>query len=84
MKFGRFKCSFTVCSFAVVFFVFTPFISNKSFIYLFFLIFSSQVPNEDEMIGYTHNSNTQGDSNTNQSESTTSDDTITDRQQQVK
>jgi hypothetical protein len=56
---------------------------NHLFIY-FFLIFSSQVPNEDEMIGYTHNSNTQGDSNTNQSESTTSDDTITDRQQQVK
>ncbi len=46
-----------------------------------FLIFSSQVPNENEMFEIMQNSNTQGSNNTNQSESTISDDTITDRQQ---
>jgi hypothetical protein len=39
------------------------------------------VPNENEMFEIMQNSNTQGSNNTNQSESTISDDTITDRQQ---
>ena len=46
-----------------------------------FLIFSSQAPNENEMFEIMQNSNTQGSNNTNQSESTIADDTLTDRQQ---
>jgi len=47
-------------------------------------MFSSQAPNENEMLEYMHNSNNQENNHTNSAESTTSDDTITDRQEQVK
>ncbi|CAF3477337.1 unnamed protein product [Rotaria sp. Silwood1] len=42
---------------------------------------NSQAPNENEMSEVTQNSNTEGDSNTNQSEIVTSDNTLIDRQE---
>ncbi|CAF1140190.1 unnamed protein product [Rotaria sordida] len=41
-----------------------------------------QVPNESEMFEITQHSNTEGSNNTNQLETTTSDNTLTDRQEQ--
>lgn len=52
--------------------------------YYFFFIFSSQAPDENEMLELMKNSQIQASNNTDQSDLTTSDDTITDRQQQVK
>jgi hypothetical protein len=48
------------------------------------LIFSSHAPNENEMFEIMPNSNTEVNTNTNQSDSTTSDNTVTDRQHEVK
>jgi hypothetical protein len=57
--------------------IFLSFIFNNSSFFIFF----SQAPDENEMLEFMENSNTQENDNANQSELTTSDDTITDRQQ---
>jgi hypothetical protein len=47
-------------------------------------VFSSQAPDENEMLEFMQNPNSEGNDITNQSESTIADDTITERHQQVK
>jgi hypothetical protein len=48
------------------------------------LIIYSHAPDDNEMIEFIQNPSTEVNDGTNQSESSVSDDTITDRQQQVK
>jgi len=49
-----------------------------------FFVFSSQAPDENEMLEFMQNPTSEGNDITNQFESTIADDTITEQHQQVK